>query len=195
MKVTRKTGPLWRATGVIGIVLTLVSGVTFAALQSQNVKLTGNTIQSATAGLTIGTAPGSLGASSLGFSFANVEPGGVATPATGNTFYLQNTGSTSLTLHMSVDQFTNTSNVNLAKVYIILTPITSGGAAQTIPLATLIDSYNTGGFNLAITQSTGSLAQYKLQAKMDADAITGGPSSGATITDIQFVFSGVTASV
>jgi hypothetical protein len=193
MKRRFMAAPLVRTVGVIGVVLTLVTGVTYAALQSQNVKLTGNSIQSATANLMIGTTLGTYGGTSTGFSFPNVEPGGAAVPSTGNVFYLQNSGSTHLALHMSVDQFTNPSNVNLAKVYIILTPISgSTGSPQKLPLATLIDSYSTGGFNLGLGMESGVTGQYKIQAIMDADAITGSPSSGANISDIQFVFSGVT---
>ncbi len=187
-----KGGPITRAVGVIGIVLALTSGVTFAALQSQNVKLAGNDIQSATANLLIGTNMNALSNSSVvGYSFTNVEPGGPAIPTTGNTFYLQNAGSTNLALRMSVDQYNNSNNVDLTKVYILLTPV-SGGATQTFSLAALVDSYNSGGTGLGITLPSSASAQYRLQVKMDADAITGGPSTGATINNLEFVFNGAT---
>jgi hypothetical protein len=194
MKRVKGVSPLVRVASIISIILAMVTGVTYAALQSQNVKLSGNSIQSATANLLIGTSLGSMGNSSVGFTFPNVEPGGAAVPAAGNVFYLKNSGTTDLTLHMSIDQFSNSGNVDLMKVHIILTPTSgAGGSPQMLSLGALIDAYNSGGVNLGLKIASNTSASYEVRATMDADAMTGGPSSGATIGGIEFVFSGVTS--
>ena len=54
MKTFRSMNPVLRATGVIGTVAALVTGITFAALSSQ-ATLTANTISSGTADLQIST--------------------------------------------------------------------------------------------------------------------------------------------
>ncbi len=78
MPSIQSVNPVLRAVGVISAVAILVSGVTFAALQSQ-VTLTDNTISTAGAsGLLVdGTDPDDLGSQSeKGFTFSQLVPGG-----------------------------------------------------------------------------------------------------------------------
>jgi hypothetical protein len=183
---------LVRALSVVASVGILVAGVTFAALQSQQAVLSGNTIQTASANLLIGTASATSTAfsnSHSGFSFANVVPGGSAQPADGNVFYLKNTGTATLTLKMAVSGTpTNTSNVDLTKVSVTVTR-TDTNATQTATLQSLLD--NTGGLSLTDNLAPASTGvQYKLSVSMSADAFTG---SSASIGAIDFVFSGTAA--
>jgi hypothetical protein len=183
---------LVRALSVVASVGILVAGVTFAALQSQQAVLSGNTIQTASANLLIGTASATSTAfsnSHSGFSFANVVPGGSAQPADGNVFYLKNTGTATLTLKMAVSGTpTNTSNVDLTKVSVTVTR-TDTNATQTATLQSLLD--NTGGLRLTDNLAPASTGvQYKLSVSMSADAFTG---SSASIGAIDFVFSGTAA--
>jgi hypothetical protein len=183
---------LVRALSVVASVGILVAGVTFAALQSQQAVLSGNTIQTASANLLIGTASATSTAfsnSHSGFSFANVVPGGSAQPADGNVFYLKNTGTATLTLKMAVSGTpTNTSNVDLTKVSVTVTR-TDTNATQTATLQSLLD--NTGGLSLTDNLTPASTGvQYKLSVSMSADAFTG---SSASIGAIDFVFSGTAA--
>jgi hypothetical protein len=62
---------VFRAVGVVAVLLVIVSGVTFAALQSQQDTLTGNTIQTATANLQLSTDGVNFTNSQAGFNFNN----------------------------------------------------------------------------------------------------------------------------
>ncbi len=194
-KFIRANAALARALLVVVSVGVLVTGVTYAALQSQQAVLTGNTIQTASANLLIGTASPTSTAysnSHSGFTFANVVPGGTAQPADGNTFYLKNSGTATLTLKLSVGTTpTNTSSIDLTKVSVQITRVDTG-TTQTATLQSLIDGYPSSGFALTDTlvpSSTG--VQYKISVSMTADAFTG---SSASIGSVDFVFSGTAAS-
>src|ERR1700760_943872 len=141
-------GPLLRALAVVSTVGVLVTGVTYAALQSPQATLSGNTIQTASANLLIGTASATstaFSASHSGFTFSNVIPGGPSVPAGGNTFYLKNTGTVNLALKMSVGSTpVNASSIDLNKVTITLTRVDTG-TTQSATLQSLIDGYPAGG--------------------------------------------------
>lgn len=180
-------GPLVRAAGIVSAVGLTVTGVTFAALQSQQAVLTGNTIQSATADLRIGTSSSSFAASRAGFSFQDLVPGGPAMPADGNTFYLKNYGSAPLALKLTVGSVpTNTSNVDLAKVFVQLTRVDSN-VTQTASLQSLIDGYPANGLAITDVLSGGATGTFRVRASMAADAFSG---TNATIGAIDLVFSG-----
>jgi hypothetical protein len=183
-------GTLVRAVMVVATVGVLVTGVTFAALQSQQAVLSGNTIQSASANLLIGTASATstaFSSSHSGFTFANVIPGGPAQPTDGNSFYLKNTGTATLAIKLAVSGTpTNTSAVDLSQVSIQITRVDTG-TTQTASLQSLID----GSLNLNDTLAPASTGvEYKLSVAMNADAFTG---SSASIGAIDFVFSGTAA--
>lgn len=181
--------PLLRAITVISSVAVLATGVTFAALQSQNATLTGNSIQTATADLKIGTSATSFGTTRSGFSFGGVIPGGTAAPADGNSFWLKNAGTPTLALKIAISSTpTNTGNVDLGKVNLVLTRVdVPGAAAQRIPISALVSAYGTGGVAVAETLSGTTVGQYKAQVEMAADAFTG---QSADIGGIDIVFSG-----
>jgi len=186
-----KHGPLLRALTVVSSVGVLVTGVTFASLQSQQAVLTGNSIQTATAGLLIGTASATstaFSSSHSGFSFTNVVPGGPAMPEAGNTFYLKNNGTATLSLKLSVGTTpTNTSSVDLSKVNVNVTR-TDTNTTQTASLQSLLDGYPASGLTLTDPLAPASTGvQYTISVSMAADAFTG---SSASIGAIDFVFSG-----
>jgi len=184
MKLLHNHGPLLRAFFVLSAVGMLVTGVTFASLQSQQASLTGNSIQSATADLRIGTSASTFDVSRNGFTFKDVVPGGPAMPVDGQTFYLKNYGSAPLSLKVVIGSSpTNTSSVDLTKVKFQLTRVDNDNA-QVVSVQTLtVDG-------LAVTDpiAAGSVVQYKLRALMDEDAFNG---TGAALGGIDLVFSGV----
>lgn len=190
MRQTRHLGgfsPVIRAVGIISAVGLLVSGVTFAALQSQQAVLTGNTIQSATADLRIGTSATSFASSRSGFSFQDLVPGGPAMPADGNVFYLKNSGNANLNLRLTVGSTpTNTSNVDLSKVFVQITRVDTG-SQQMASLQSLMQGYPADGLLLTDPISNSAAVQYKLRASMAADAFSG---TSASIGAIDLVFSG-----
>ncbi|CAN5386035.1 hypothetical protein BH10PAT3_BH10PAT3_5190 [soil metagenome] len=179
--------PLMRAVGVMGIVMLIVSGVTFAALQSQQAVLSGNTIQSATADLKISTDGTAYAGSRTGFDFSSVVPGGPAVPAAGYSFYLKNSGSTGSQVKVGVSSApTNISAIDLSKVSIVITHV-PGGTPQTMTLSSLISTYADGGTALTDILPAGAAYQYKIQVSMSSDAFSG---SGAALGNIDFVFIG-----
>lgn len=184
----RSFQPLLRAITIISSVAVLATGVTFAALQSQQAVLTGNSIKSATADLQIGTSASNFSNTRAGFSFGNVIPGASATPASGNSFWLKNNGTPALTLKVAVSSTpVNTANVNLAKVYLVLTRVDTN-TTQKLALASLLSSFGSGpAVNLGDNLAGGTTAQYNAQVSMDVDAFTG---QSADITGIDLVFTG-----
>lgn len=193
MKRFKNFKALARAVGVMAAVVIVVSGVTFAVLQSQQVKLAGNTVQTATANLQI-SADGTNYASSLpGFSFSGIVPGGSAVPQSGYAIFLRNTGNAPLSLKFAVSSTpSNPDGVDLSKVNIILTP-TSTGIPQSFTLQSLVTSGSNGGTAITIPSSlfAGNTATFTLKASMDSDALSG---SGASLGNIDFAFSGLAQS-
>jgi hypothetical protein len=190
MKKQSNRTAIFRAIGVIAVLIVIVSGVTFAALQSQQDTLTGNTIQTATANLQLSTDGTSYNNSHAGFDFTNIVPGGAAMPTAGYGFYLKNGGGTPLTLKLAVTSTpTNPDGVDLSKVSVLLTTVGSGTPIQTFSLQSLLTN---GGVSLTGNSlATGAAQQYKLQVSMTTDAVS---SSSASLGNIDFAFSGTAAS-
>ena len=184
--------PLLRAIGVVSAVVIVVSGVTFALLQSQQVKATGNTIQTATANLQISSDGTTFGSSITGFSFSNIIPNSAASPAAGYSVYLKNTGTAALAIKLAVSSVPqNLANMDLSKVHILVSSST-GGSPLIFDLQSLISSASTGGSSLsfpsALNIAANAVGQYKLQVMMDTDAISG---SSGTLSNIDLAFTGV----
>jgi len=180
-------GAVSRAVGVISAVVVLMTGVTYAALQSPQATLTNSTISSATADLRIGTSATSFSSTRVGFNFVDLIPGGIAAPVDGNVFYLKNYGNANLGLHISIGSIpVNLSNVDLTKVSFVMTRLDTS-TVQVFTVKTLVDSYINGGLSLTDSLSGSTVAEYKLQAIMSADAFTG---QTAQISDLDLVFTG-----
>jgi hypothetical protein len=178
-----------RLIGVSLAVTVAVGGVTFAALQSQQAKLTGNTIQTAVANLQISSDGVTYSNSQTGFAFANLIPGGPATPATGYTFFLKNAGGTPLALKLAASSAPgNPNGVDLTKVHVILTPA-SGGQPESFTLQSLLDNAATGGDALTSPAAlfSGNSQQFSIQVVMDSDAVAG---SSAIINNLDLSFTG-----
>ena len=190
MKKSKKLKGLKRSVLAASMIVLFGGGMTYAVLQSLQNLLTGNTITTATANLQLSTDATNYGNSRVGFSFENIVPGGDPVPVTGHPFYLKNAGGTPLALKMAVTSVpTNTGNVDLSKVNVLLTTFGSGQLPQTFTLQSLIDTSASGGLavtgnNLAINATQ----QYKLQVSMAADAVTG---SSAALGNIDFAFTGL----
>ncbi len=180
---------LLRASLVIGCVGLIVSAATFAVLQSQQAVLAGNTINSATAFLSVSTDNLAFNNSKPGFTFSGVVPGGAATPAAGNPVYLKNNGSSNLSLKIAISSTpTNLNGVDLNKVFLEISR-SDTGFSQSYSLKSLIDSYASGGTAMNDVVTVGATGQYLLRVSMSADAFNG--SSGVTISGIDIVFTGV----
>src|SRR5206468_7462774 len=187
MKRISQLKAVGRAAAIVSAVTVIVTGVTFAALQSQQAVLKGNTIQTAVANLQLSSDGKSYGNSLAGYTFSGLVPGGQPAPVSGYPIYLQNAGSTPLALKLSIGKaVTNPNNVDLSKVHVILAPF-SGGTPQNITMQDLITSADSGGTALsAYTRlPAGQNAGYEIQVMMEADAVTG---PGATLSDVDFVF-------
>jgi hypothetical protein len=177
-----------RAVGVAAAVVVTVSGVTFAALQSQQNKLTGNIIQTATANLQISTDGVRYGNSQAGFFFSGLVPGGSAVPTSGYGIWLKNSGDADMTPKLAVTSVpTNPDNVDLSKVRVILTP--NNGTPQSYTLQSLITAAPNGGVNLTAPTVlfSGSPVAMTIKVSMDADAFIGNNTS---LGNIDFTFSG-----
>lgn len=183
----RNFQPLFRAITVIASVAVLVTGVTFAALQSQQAVLTGNSIESATADLRVSGTGSSYSSTKAGFAFGDVIPGGPATGPAANSFYLKNYGTPTMVLKAAISTVpVNPDSVNLEKVYVVLSRVDTN-ATQKLSIAALVGGYATGGVSLTDNLAGGQAAQYKAQVAMDADAFTG---QKAEISGIDIVFRG-----
>lgn len=180
---------LLRLVSVISVLTVTSGGVAYAALQSQEAKLTSNTIQTATAGLQVSINGTTFANSTPGYGFGSIVPGGPAGPTDGSNLYLRNTGQTALALKMYITSTPlNPQNVDLSKVYVVFTPV-GAGSIQKIALLSLMQSAANGGLSILspVSLAAGATQQYKMQIAMDADAVT---APLASITDIDFGFTG-----
>lgn len=184
--------PLVRTVLIVAALLSLVGGVTFAALQSQS-KLTGSTIQTATANLLVGRDATTMSSTQAGYSFNNLIPGGTLTPSGGYPVYLKNAGGTPLALKFAVSSIpTNPNNVDLNKVMIHLNS-TASGLTQTFTLQSLIDSNTLGGSTITLVPVLFSdqTHPFTMQVSMAKDAFDG---QTAAIGAIDFVVTGTATS-
>lgn len=187
MKQRSSTLNILRSLLVVGAALSLVGGVTFAALRSQEGIVKGNVIQTAIASLQVSNNNTTFSNSVDGFVFGNLIPGGGLSPASGYPIFVKNVGTSTLALRLSVgSQLINTDNLDLTKVHVVITP-TSGGVGQSFSLQELVTAAPSGGVALTISsrlvpsQSLG----YVMQVRLDADAVSG-PS--ASISNVDFNF-------
>jgi len=180
--------PIFRAISLASAIVVIVAGVTFAVMRSQEAKVTGNSVQAATANLLVGLNNTDFAAIQNGFAFNGLVPGQPAVPLNGHTIFLKNAGGTSLALGVAVSSAPlNPDNVNFNKVHVIFTPAATG-IAQDISLQSLTD--NPLGQILLPAQliAPNSISQYKIQISMDADAISG---TNASLSNLNLSFSGL----
>lgn len=180
--------PIVRATVVIGLTFAMLSGVTYAALQSHS-KFSGSSIMTAVANLQVSRDNVTFSNSQTDLNFNNLIPGGSLTPSAGYPLYLKDVGATPLAVKLSISGTpTNPDGVDLSKVNVVLTS-TSSGQAQTFTLQSLIDSYATGG--VALTSAPvifpDQVLPYTVQVSMAIDAFSG---TSASIGSINYIFTG-----
>jgi hypothetical protein len=184
--------PVVRAVLVIGAVMALVTGVTYAALTSSTATLTNSSVNSATANLQVssdvgcGPSTGAFGASDTGFTFNGLVPGGAA--STNETFCLKNNGTADLTLKLSVPTLptwavtpSGTVADNEVDVHV---SCDSGAGTIDANLAALNTSAQ--AFSSS-TLADGATAVCTINVDMNADAFTG---TGASSNNFNFDFSG-----
>jgi hypothetical protein len=181
---------LLKSVVVLGSLGVIITGVTFAALQSANTTLANNTINVGTADLRISTDGVSFPTTiNTGLTFNNVVPGGAAVPTDGYTIYLKNIGSVNLAIKAGIGPVapTNLGGVDLTKTYLHVTRA-DGTYDQSFSIKSLIDGY-AAGVGIGDTINTGITAQYKLRVSMDSGAYSGSGSL-VSISGINLVFSG-----
>ena len=182
-----------RALTALAAVAVVVSGVTFAILQSQQNTLTGNTIETATANLAISRDGYSYATTQNGYDFANIIPGGPAVPSNGGyMFYLKNAGGTPLALKFAVSSVpTNPDNIDLSKVDVVLTPLEGDALTQSFTLQSLMGANAAGGLaiNTPMSLASNGVEQYRIAVSMEPDALHG---SGSALGNIDFAFTGAT---
>lgn len=188
-KKTQKLPITIKAAVIVLSIIAVSGGVSYAALYSQQAKLTGNTIQTATANLQLSNDGTHYSDTLVGYTFNGIVPGGPAVPSDGNVVCVKNTGDSPLALKFAITSTPlNPEAVDLLKVHVIVTP-TAGGSPQNFTLQSLITTEKNGG--LALTSATkllaGESATYRIQISMDLDALNG-PS--ASISNLDFSFSG-----
>jgi hypothetical protein len=183
--------PLVRSVFVVGTVMALSTGVTFAALRAES-SLTNNTIESANAALQISTNNTTYSTTRSGFSFDGLLPGGAAKPDLGHQVWLRNSGTADLQVKVAVSSLPVfktvpvDTTVDAGKVFIEFERM--DGNTIELSLQSLIDSYATGGTvlpdPLLIDDDT---TEFRLRARLAADAFLG---SSVQIDDIDLVFYG-----
>ncbi len=190
MLTIKRFAPWMRAVLVLAAVGLIVGRVTFAALQSQQAVLAGNTIDSATAALQLSTTGADYTSSVQGFTFSGLIPGGPAMPTqyNGKALWFKNNGNATLSVKAMISTApVITGDVDLSKVFLVINPA-SGGNSQTVSLAALQSAASTGGVGLNIPVILpGVQVQYSIQVSMAADAFTG---NSASIQNLNVVFVG-----
>lgn len=175
----------------------LIAGgaVAFALLQSQ-AKLTGNSIQTQTAGLVISQNGTNYGPSAAGYNFSGIIPGAQLSQT--EHIVLKNTGTSPLALRLGIASTpANPSGTDLSKVQVVLTPYSTTtympGTPQSFSLQSLIDAEADGGTSVVYPASlpTGSTEEFNIQMGMDAGAMNG---SSATLSNIDLAFTGTAVS-
>jgi hypothetical protein len=191
MQSVLKISPVMRAVGVIAAVAVLVTGITFAALQSQ-ATLTNNTIASATADLQVDNTDSTtsgFGSTDVGYAFTGVVPGG-ADSNVGN-FQLKNNGTANMSVAVQVPTLpTWTVNpagpVVAADVDVIIACV--GSVSGTFGVTTDLAAINTAPVALtAGNLNAGDTTACTVKISMDATAFSG---SSASSTNFDFVFTG-----
>lgn len=187
-------GPRRPSVAVAAALMVAAGGVAFALLQSQ-AKLTGNTIQTDSAGLYISQNDTGYSPSVSGYTFAHIIPGSRASQT--EHFLLKNTGSAPLALRLSVPSAPgNPGGADLGKVNVVITPYDTGtfmpGTPQSFSLQSLIDADAAGGLSVDYPAALdpGSKEEFNIQVSMDSDAVSG---SGATLSNLDLAFTGVAA--
>lgn len=190
----RQLSALARVSAALAIVITLVGGVTFAALRSQNNVLSGSRMTSASADLGMSRSSAGPWSNNIpGFEFTDVVPGGDPGPKTGSDLFFRNNGTINLNLHFGVNltRLTNPNALNLQKVKIVVADATGQTiyATQSVhQLGQLLGAGTPQSANIILPKN--SVTQLKIMMQIEDGALSD-TSSQAVIDNLDIVFSGV----
>ncbi len=182
-----KSPHIWRRPAWAVIAVVLLAGAAFALLQTQ-ATLTGNSVQTDSAGLLISRDGIHFSDSAPGYAFAHIIPG--FRPSQEEHLAFQNTGSAPLSLGLRMAGMPeNTDGIDLTKAAVILTP-SATGVPQRFTLQSLVDTMAGLPIDGLGQLQPGSTADCDIQIALDADAVNG---SGAALSGLDFTFTGVPA--
>lgn len=184
--------PVVRAVLVVGAVAALVTGVTFAALDSQ-ATLTDNRVASATAGLQVDNTDdntSSGGSTDVGFKFTGLVPGAEFLNP-GHNFKLTNSGDADLRVKVKVSGSVSTGTIDKTKVHFQFDNLTNTSASEN-PIVYTLAELEAAGQWLPGVQAPDSLVagqdqDFRVKVRLDTDAVAG---SSATIDNFTFTFTG-----
>ena len=181
--MTKQAMILTRGIGAIAATAVLVTGVSFAALTSNNVTLSDNSFSTASATLLISNGGDFSSTSVTGFDAGTLAPGQTSDTA---SFQLDNTGGVPLTITAIADAINNPNSIDgsLETIHVLRTDGGATGAnSEDVTLATLAGG-NVGLPGGPIAADT--VASYTVSLTLDPSF--SGPQ-GATLS-FDTVFSG-----
>jgi hypothetical protein len=173
-----------RGVAAISAVAIVAVGATFAALTSNPVTLSNNSVTVATPGLQIGK-DGTFSTIVSGFSVTGMYPG--AGYKSAGTFQLKNTGDVPLILNVKVPFYTDGATLPSSKLSVALNTSNldgSGGGVNGMGMASLL---GTSGVNLAPQIAPGQTINVVLQFSIASGTDV---TSGATSGNFNFVITG-----
>lgn len=192
MLKTHAISPVVRAVLVVGAVAALVTGVTFAALDS-DATLTNNRVESATAGLQVDNtddATNPAGSTDVGFAFTGLVPGAEYL-SPGHHFSLKNTGDTELRVKVKVSGGTLDGAIDKSKIYFQFEDLDNDSAPANPKEYTLEELETAGqwlpGVSGADDLEVGGARNFEVKVRLGADAITG---DSASFDGFTFTFTG-----
>lgn len=188
-----KLSTLARAGSALAIIMTLVSGVTFAALRSQNNVLSGSRLTSASADLTMARMNNDQWYTSLtAFDFPEVVPGGEPGPATGNDLFFRNGGSTNLDLKygINISKVVNPNGLDLSKVRVVVVDANGGTVFASHSLTQLGAALGAGTpLPVNIVLGKNSITHLRVLMQLEEGASSNNTSQ-VELTNLDIVFSG-----
>lgn len=165
--MNKRTMAIARATGMIGATLALAGGVTFANLGS-TASLTGNTMATATAGLTVQVAGSGFDVSQQGFKLTGLVPGQDSAPF---PFNLDSAGSIPLmiTAHVpAVPTYGGIVDNGFSGVHLKFQSADGGSTLADTTLAALL----AGNVSFGTGPLVGT-ANYRVIVNIDPSVVTG----------------------
>ena len=182
--------PVFRAVLVVGAVMAIATGVTFAALQSQ-ATLTDNTISSATADLQVNSTGEDFGATDTGFDFTGLVPG--ADYGAASDFQLRNNGDADLNVQVYAETVsaTGTGVLDKSKVMVKFTNTSTAEPAEYSLAQLEAANRDVPGASSTFTDlflEAPETDNFEIQVKLEEGAVSGtGPVS---VNDFDLVFVG-----
>ena len=191
--MTSRSLALARGVAVIGGTTAIIVGITFAALTSNTVTFSSNTISTTNAALKIVKPNGNLVTSLAGFTTSSLVPGTPSSPA---VFDLANTGTTNLGITATIPSaptVTGVSGGNGGADNVDITITDWTGASQTFTLSALESGSVSISSNALPAGATGSSSStstpgdYTYSVNIPETSVTG---SSASVSSFDLVLTG-----